>query len=43
MSLNVVMALLWLAFCFCLIVGFVYSLAWLDDRAERRKAQRAAE
>lgn len=43
MSLNGILALLWLAFCFCFIVGFVYSLAWFEDRAERRKAHRAAE
>jgi hypothetical protein len=32
-----------LGFSFCLIVGFGYFVGWLDDRAERRKAHRAAE
>jgi nitrate reductase NapE component len=36
-------ALVWPAVAVCIVAAFCYFLVWLDDRAERRKAQRAAE
>ena len=43
MSENAILALLWLVFATGLIAGFALFLGWLDDRALRRKAHRAAE
>jgi hypothetical protein len=43
MSLQAILALAWLFGGLSLTIAFGYFLAWLDDRAERRKAQRAAE
>jgi hypothetical protein len=43
MSWFEIYALVWPAIVACIVVGFGYSLAWFEDRAERRKAYRAAE
>ena len=43
MSQNEIFALLWLVFATSLIAAFAFSLGWLEDRTERRKARHAAE
>lgn len=43
MSLEAALALAWLFGSLSMVIAFGYFLGWLDDRAERRKAHRAAE
>jgi hypothetical protein len=43
MSWFEIFALAWPAVVAALVIGFAFFLGWLDDRAERRKAHRAAE
>lgn len=39
MSKFEIFALVWPAFVVAAVIGFGYFLAWLDDRAERRRAR----
>jgi ABC-type nickel/cobalt efflux system permease component RcnA len=43
MNTQAVLALAWLFGSLSLVMAFGYFLVWRDDRAERRKAHRAAE
>ena len=40
---SVALALGWMVFATGVIAGFAYFVGWLEDRAERRKADRVAE
>jgi hypothetical protein len=43
MSGFAIFAILWIPFSCALVAGFAFFLGWLEDRAERRKTDRAAE
>ena len=38
-----ILALAWIPVSVTLVIGFAFSLGWIEDRVERRKSQRAAE
>lgn len=38
-----IFAVAWIPVAVAIVIGFVFSLGWLEDRAERRKARHAAE
>lgn len=38
-----IFAVAWIPVAVAIVIGFAFSLGWLEDRAERRKAHRAAE
>ena len=42
MSGFAIFAILWIPFSCALVAGFAFFLGWLDDRALRRKTDRAA-
>lgn len=43
MSTFEIFAIAWDPISIGIVVGFVYLLVWLEDRAARRRAERAAE
>ena len=38
-----IFAVAWIPIAVAIVIGFVFSLGWLEDRAERRRARHAAE
>jgi hypothetical protein len=38
-----ILALAWIPVAVAIVIGFAFSLGWVEDRVERRKSQRAAE
>jgi hypothetical protein len=38
-----IFAVAWIPAAVAIVIGFVFSLGWLEDRAERRRARHAAE
>ena len=38
-----IFALAWIPVAVAIIIGFAFSLGWLEDRAEKRKTRHAAE
>jgi hypothetical protein len=43
MSTFEIVAIAWIPVAVAIIIGFVFLLGWLEDRAEARKARHAAE
>jgi len=43
MSNFAIFAIAWIPFSVAIVIGFGFSLGWLEDRAERRKVGHAAE
>lgn len=40
MTTPEILSIVWIGGVAALVVGFAFFVTWLDDRAERRKAQR---
>jgi Flp pilus assembly protein TadG len=43
MDTFAIFAIAWIPFSLALVAGFAYFLVWRDDRALRRRADRAAD
>ena len=43
MSTFEIFAVAWIPVAVAIVIGFVFFLGWLEDRAEQRKARPAAE
>jgi hypothetical protein len=38
-----IFAIAWIPVAVAIVIGFAFSLGWLEDRAEKRRAHHAAE
>jgi hypothetical protein len=43
MSTFAFLAIGWIPVAIAIVIGFAFFLGWVEDRAERRRAQHAAE